>query len=72
MSTCAFCGDRCVAGCDYLAYRMTSSRIRTVKVCSHCVAEAQDAGYYVTEREPAGRRSHAAAVLPARVERRYQ
>jgi hypothetical protein len=32
---------------------MTSSRVRTVKVCSRCVNEAQDAGYYVTEREPA-------------------
>jgi hypothetical protein len=52
MSTCAFCGDRRPSGRNYLAHRMTPTRVRTVKVCSTCVADAADAGYYVTEREP--------------------
>jgi hypothetical protein len=55
MSTCAFCGDRHIAGPNYLAHRMTSSRMRTVKVCTGCVHDARDAGYYVTERESASK-----------------
>ena len=48
-----FLTDRHITGRNYLAHRMTSSRMRTVKVCSRCVNDARDAGYYVTEREPA-------------------
>jgi len=72
MSTCAFCGDRHITGRNYLAYRMTSSRVRTVKVCSTCVDEAQDAGYYVTEREPVGRGSSAQSPSLSQFEQRYQ
>jgi len=72
MSTCAFCGDRHTTGRNYLAYRMTSSRVRTVKCCSTCVDEAQDAGYYVTEREPVGSGSSAPTSPPLRFEQNYQ
>jgi hypothetical protein len=72
MSTCAFCGDRHITGRNYLAHRMTSSRIRTVKVCARCVDEAQDAGYYVTEREVAVHGPSARPSSPLRLEQRYQ
>ena len=49
MSICAFCGERRTRGRSYLAHRMTPSRVRTVRVCAHCVGNAIDAGYYVTE-----------------------
>jgi hypothetical protein len=41
---------------------MTTSRIRTVKVCTRCIDDARDAGYYVTQRESP---SHALGPLPA-------
>jgi hypothetical protein len=52
MSTCAFCGDRHRRGMNFLAHRISSARVRTVKVCSTCIDDARDAGYYVTQREP--------------------
>jgi hypothetical protein len=51
MSTCAFCGEKHLAGSNFLAHRMTTTRIRTVKVCPRCVDEASDAGYYVSAKE---------------------
>ena len=53
MSICAFCGERRAKGRSYPAHRMTPSRVRTVRVCAHCVGDAVDAGYYVTESVPA-------------------
>ena len=52
MSTCGFCGDKQVSGRTYLAHRMTSTRIRTVKVCRACVDDARDAGYFVSPGNP--------------------
>lgn len=62
MSTCAFCGDRHRRGQNFLAHRISAARVRTVKVCPACVADARDAGYYVTQREPE-LREHAATSI---------
>lgn len=53
MSTCAFCGSQHRLGAHFLAHRVSTLRLRTVKVCDHCIDQAKDAGYQVAEREPA-------------------
>jgi hypothetical protein len=39
-------------GRNYLAHRLSTLRLRTVKVCERCLDQARDAGYDVAEREP--------------------
>ncbi len=51
MSTCAFCGAQHRLGRHFLAHRLSTLRLRTVKVCERCVEQARDAGYQVAERE---------------------
>lgn len=52
MSTCAFCGVQSSFGSNLFAHRITPRRTRTVKVCPGCIADANEAGYRVAEREP--------------------
>jgi len=52
MSTCAFCGSKHRTGRNFLAHRVSTLRLRTVKVCERCTGLARDAGYQVAEREP--------------------
>jgi hypothetical protein len=52
MSTCAFCGLQHRLGRHFLAHRVSTLRLRTVKVCERCLEQARDAGYQVAEREP--------------------
>jgi hypothetical protein len=52
MSTCAFCGSKHRTGRNFLAHRVSTLRLRTVKVCERCLELARDAGYQVAEREP--------------------
>ncbi len=52
MSTCAFCGLQHRTGRNFLAHRVTTLRLRTVKVCERCLEQARDAGYQIAEREP--------------------
>jgi len=40
-------------GRNFLAHRLSTMRLRTVKVCERCLEQARDAGYQVAEREPA-------------------
>jgi hypothetical protein len=40
-------------GRNFLAHRLSTLRLRTVKVCERCLDQARDAGYQVAEREPA-------------------
>jgi hypothetical protein len=53
MSTCAFCGTQARFGRHFLAHRISTLRLRTVKVCDRCLEQARDAGYQIAEREPA-------------------
>jgi hypothetical protein len=52
MSTCAFCGVQHRFGRHFLAHRVSTLRLRTVKVCERCLEQARDAGYQVAELEP--------------------
>ncbi|MBV8339133.1 MAG: hypothetical protein JO343_04215 [Candidatus Eremiobacteraeota bacterium] len=52
MSTCAFCGSQHRLGRHFLAHRISTLRLRTVKVCERCLEQAKDAGYQIAEREP--------------------
>lgn len=51
MSTCAFCGTQRRFGNHFLAHRLSTSRLHTVKVCEACLAEARQSGYQIAERE---------------------
>jgi hypothetical protein len=39
-------------GRNFLAHRVSTLRLRTVKVCEKCLEQAKDAGYQIAEREP--------------------
>jgi hypothetical protein len=52
VSTCAFCGSQHRLGRHFLAHRLSTLRLRTVKVCERCLEQARDAGYQVGDREP--------------------
>lgn len=65
MSTCAFCGSQHRMGSNYLAHRLSTLRLRTVKVCERCLDQARDAGYEVAEREPGMANSHVTLARPA-------
>jgi hypothetical protein len=60
MSTCAFCGSQYRLGRNFLAHRVSTLRLRTVKVCERCLEQARDAGYQVAEREAAPSATNAA------------
>jgi hypothetical protein len=51
MSTCAFCGTQRPFGHHFLAHRLSTSRLHTVKVCEGCLADARQSGYQIAERE---------------------
>jgi hypothetical protein len=61
MSTCAFCGSQHRLGRHFLAHRVSTLRLRTVKVCERCLEQARDAGYQVAEREAGSSVNDAAA-----------
>jgi hypothetical protein len=65
MSTCAFCGTQRRLGRHFLAHRISTLRLRTVKVCDRCLEQARDAGYQIAEREPASGFGDGAAILNA-------
>ena len=52
-------------GSNYLAHRLSTLRLRTVKVCERCLDQARDAGYEVAEREPGMATSHVTLARPA-------
>jgi hypothetical protein len=39
-------------GRNFLAHRVSTLRLRTVKVCERCLEHAKDAGYQIAQREP--------------------
>ena len=67
MSTCAFCGSQHRQGRHFLAHRLSSLRLRTVKVCERCLEQARDAGYQIAEREPGVYACDSATMLNANV-----
>ena len=67
VSTCAFCGAQHRLGRHFLAHRISTLRLRTVKVCERCIDQARDAGYQVAEREPHSNVGDSATVLNVNV-----
>jgi len=67
VSTCAFCGSQHRLGRHFLAHRISTARLRTVKVCERCLEQARDAGYQVAEREPHSGFGDSAALLNVNV-----
>jgi len=52
-------------GSNYLAHRLSTLRLRTVKVCERCFDQAREAGYEVAEREPGMGNAHVTLARPA-------
>jgi hypothetical protein len=67
MSTCAFCGSQHRLGRHFLAHRVSTLRLRTVKVCERCLEQARDAGYQVAEREPGTNAGDSATLINVNV-----